>query len=312
MANVYIKAAKIVEAANLLLQREIVLPRLVWRQADAEFRGALNDTITLRVPPVLASRSRTMRSTTALVADESTETSVPVQLATHVYSLLNIKDEDLTLDIVDFTRQVLAPQMRAVAEGMEEVIADALAGATVSSDQEIEFDDSDDMWDVLVDCGAVLSNLKVPRSQRVFVAGTNAEAALLKEDKFVKANESGSTTALEEATITRRAGFTVVGSLALDPDVAYAFHSTAVAFANVAPALPEGATAKARVAMDGLALRYIRDYNPTNATGPVDRSLVDAFVGAASVEQDSAADELGNINRRLVKLTYTGSGPIST
>lgn len=312
MANTYIKAAKIVEAALLLLQREIVLPQTVFRQSDADFKGALNDTITLRVPPVLAARTRTMRSTTGLTADNSAETSVPVQLDTHVYSLLNIKDEELTLDIVDFAKQVLNPQMRAVAEGMEDVIADAMAAATVSDDQEISFGDSDDMWDVLVDCGAVLSNLKVPRSGRFFVAGTNAEAALLKEDKFVKANESGSTTAMQEATITRKAGFTVIGSLALDPDVAYAYHSSAIAFANVAPALPEGATSKARVAMDNLALRYIRDYNPTNSTGPVDRSLVDAFVGAASVEQDSDADALGEINRRIVKLTYTGSGPIST
>ena len=55
-----------------------------------------------------------------------------------------------------------------------------------------------------------------------------------------------------------------------------------------------------RVASESFALRYLRDYNPTNSTGPVDRSLVDAFVGAASVEEDSN-------NNRLVKLSSSAS-----
>ena len=104
--------------------------------------------------------------------------------------------------------------------------------------------------------------------------------------------------------MTRAAGFTVVGSLAIGPNEAYAFDKMAVAFANVAPALPEGATMKSRVATEGLALRYIRDYDPTNSTGPVDRSLVDAFIGAASVVQ-------GGTNHRLVKLTFDGTQTIS-
>src|SRR5688500_12595267 len=99
----------------LLLQREIVLPRLVWRlPPGTSFKGALDDTVTLKVPAILDARTRTLRSANPLIADELAQTSVPVTLDTHVYSLLNITDEELTLDIVDFTRDVLAPQMRAV------------------------------------------------------------------------------------------------------------------------------------------------------------------------------------------------------
>ena len=70
MANTFIKAGQIVSAASMLLQRELVLANLVMRQADSDFRGALNDTVTLRFPAVLASRTRVLRSTTALVADD--------------------------------------------------------------------------------------------------------------------------------------------------------------------------------------------------------------------------------------------------
>lgn len=296
MASTFIKAAQIVQASVLLLQREIVLPRLVWTMPDAGFKGALNDTITLKVPAVLASRTRTLRSTDPLVADTLTETSVPVVLDEHVYSLLNITDEELTLDIVSFAAQVLAPQMRAVAEGMENSIATALENANVTDAHDIALNHTDP-WATIVEANRLLNVANVPRGGRVLLVGSNTEAALLNADIFVKANESGSTDALRDAMIARLGGFTIVGSNAIDDDAAYAFDKYAVAFADVAPALPDGATMKARISSEGLALRYLRDYNPTNSTGPVDRSLVDAFVGASSVEQ-------GGVNNRLVKIVY--------
>jgi hypothetical protein len=302
VANTFIKADQIVQAAALLLEREIVLPRLVWRQPDASFVGALNDTITLRVPAVLDARTRTMRSSTGLTADDLTETSVPVQLDTHVYSLLNITDEQLTLDITDFARQVLAPQMRAVAEGMEDVIATALETATAADLVPVDLSAdpaSGEAFGILVDARQALNALNVPRSERVVVLGSALEAWFLK-DPVVNNHNSGNTDALTEATLNRLAGFTIVGSNALDPYEGYAFHRSAIAFANVAPALPAGAAMASRVATESLALRYLRDYNPTNSTGPVDRSLVDAFVGAASVEEDS-------VNQRLVTLGSSAS-----
>jgi hypothetical protein len=127
--STYIKAAQIVQAAALLLQREIVLPATRVDPARRQLPGALNDTVTLKVPAVLASRTRTLRASAAggRHPDRDQRPGRPRQ---HVYSLLNITDEELTLDIADFAAQVLAPQMRAVAEGMENSIVDALENAT--------------------------------------------------------------------------------------------------------------------------------------------------------------------------------------
>jgi hypothetical protein len=302
VANEFIKAEQIVEAAVLLLQREIVLPRLVWTQPDAAFVGALDDTVTLRVPAVLDARTRTMRSSTPLTADDLTETSVPVQLDTHVYQLLNITDEQLTLDITNFARQVLAPQMRAVAEGMEEVIASKLQSAPAAALVPVDISSapsSGEAFAILVNAAKELNERNVPRSERVVVLGSELEAWFL-QDPVVNNHNSGNRDALEDAMLNRLAGFTIVGSNALSPTEGCAFHRTAIAFANVAPALPDGAPSKARIATEGLALRYLRDYNPTNSTGPVDRSLVDAFVGAASVTEDGT-------NNRLVTLGSSGS-----
>lgn len=305
MANETIKAAQIVEAAVLLLQREIVLPRLVWRQADANFVGALDDTITLRVPAVLDARTRTMRSNTALTFDEFAETAVPVKLDKHVYNGLKIRDEELTLDIRNFASQVLAPQIRAVAEGMEDVIATALAAADAEATSIDFVEGTDEPFDVLVDARRKLNLLNVPMEGRVFLMGANVEAAVLKDDKINQVNTSGTDDALREATINRLSGFTLVTSNAIDPDAAYAFHRTAIALGMVAPSLPDGAASKARVSLEGLAMRYLRDYAPENSTGPVDRSLVDAFVGAASVEDGEEGSET---NKRLVHINFTGQG----
>ncbi len=313
MANTLIKAAQIVNAANLLLQREIVLPRLVWRDFSADgakFKGALNDTITLRVPAVLDARTRVLRSANPLVADSLAETSVPVKLDTHVYQLLNITDEELTLDIVDFIQQVLNPQMRAVAEGMEDAIATAISGATWEAAAVPFVEGVDDPWDVIIDARKALNDLNVSRAGRVLLAGSAVEAALLKSDKFTKVNESGSDDALRDATLNRLAGFTIVGSNAIGEDEAYAFHATAVAFGSVAPAVPEGASMGERRSSNGVTLRYLRDYNPTNATGPVDRSLVDSFVGAASVEEGAdpaASPPVDATNRRGVAIDFTAA-----
>lgn len=304
MAHTILKAAQIVKAAQLLLQREIVLPRTVWRQSSTDFIGRLEDTITLRVPTTVASKSRTLRSETALQAETFVQRAVPVKLDTHLYSLLNITDEELTLDLRDFVTEVLAPQIRGVVEGAENLIAAELANANAADT--VDFvEGSDKPFDVLVDAGAALNALNVPRSGRVFVCGSAVEAALLKDDKISKVNESGTDSALREATINRLAGFTVIGSNALEADEAYAYHQTAIAFGSVAPVVPAGASDGGTTSSEGFALRYLRDYNPTNATGPVDRTLVDMFAGVQSIEDPSGSE---TVNNRLIEIDFTAAG----
>lgn len=303
MANAFLKPEVIAAAGLGILRREVVLPQTVSRLGIADFRGAKNDTITMRVPAIRTAKTRAMRSGAALVAEDLTEVGVDVTLDTHVYDLANITDEELTLDIRDFGAQVLQPQIRGVVEELEDTIVGALEGATVGADQELSVDESDDPYDVFVDARKVLNTLNVPRASRFAVLGANVEAWALKSDKLSKVNESGGDSALRDATLGRVAGFTTLGSNAVDPDAAYFYVSSAVAFALVAPAVPAGATFGQSVSSDGMALRWLRDYDPTYAR---DRSLVDAFTGASSVE-DTYNDDPA-FNRRLVKLELASAG----
>jgi hypothetical protein len=299
VANTFLKATVINRSALKLLQREIVLPRLVWNYASADFQGAYNDTVTLRLPPVLSSREYAWRNTrgSEITVDDLTEIGVPVTLDHDIYSAVAITDEQLTLDIVDFNEQVLMPQVRAVAEGVENLIATTIDGATFGT--ELDLDNSDNAaWATLIAARKALNNANVPRDSRVLLVGADVEAELLTDDRFIRMDSTGdtaATSALRDAMISRLAGFTIVGSNAIDADTAYAFHPTAFAFVNVAPVVPDGVVKGARDSDSGVALRWIRDYEALKLR---DRSVISTFAGCTSVEDD------GSTNVRAVKINF--------
>ena len=300
MANTFLKPTVINRMALKLLQREVVLPRLVWNFADAEFRGAYGDTVTLRLPAVLAAREYGFRNnrSSEIVIDDLTETSVPVVLDTDLYSAVALTDEQLTLDIVDFSEQVLNPQVSAIARGLEDLIVETMQSATYGTSLNIA-DSADGMWGTLLDARKALNDANVPREGRVVVVGSEIEREILSDDKFNRVDSvgDGAVSAVREATINRLAGFTIVGSNAIDPEAAIAFHPTAVAFVNGAPVVPGGANFGSRMAESGLAMRWLRDYDAPHLQ---DRSVVSSFAGCSSVEDD------GTTNVRAVRINFQG------
>lgn len=295
MANTFLKPEVIARTALALLQREIILPRLVWRFGQSDFQGAKDDTITLRVPAVLTARDYEWRTrNAAIVIDDLTETGVDVTLDTHPYSAVAVTDEQLTLDIINFGTQVLQPQVRAVAERLENLIATTLGGAIVPAAAEIAHTiGTTDGYTTAVKARKVLNMQNVPMAGRVLLLGANLEEDFLNSDHLTLVDQSGSDSALRDGTLGRILGFTVVTSNAIDPDIGFAFHATAVAFGNVAPTVPDGASFGASEASDGLAMRWIRDYDPNYLR---DRSVVSSFAGAASVEEDGENMRLAKIN----------------
>ncbi len=53
MANVFVKPEKIVSQGLGLLQRQLILGRIVTRLGKADFVGSRNDTVDVTVPSVL-------------------------------------------------------------------------------------------------------------------------------------------------------------------------------------------------------------------------------------------------------------------
>jgi len=320
VANTFIKPTRIAGMVLGLLERELVLPRLVTRLGLADFRGAFNDTVNVRIPAYVNAREQPWRSGATITLDELSETSFPVQLNKHPYSAVAIQDEELTLDIVSFADQVLRPQIRAVAEKLESYVYTAMTGADLHwAPIAIGIGDApagggtdydNDAKDVLVainEANRRLNVKNVPRSDRVIVMGADIEAALLNGSQLLDAGFAGSDDALRNAMVGRLYGMPVVSTNSIPTNEAWVFHQSAFILANVAPVVPDGVVTGATAALDGLAVRWIRDYDPMTLR---DRSVVSAFAGGASVEEDpdrtsNVGDQIENI--RAVKIIATGS-----
>lgn len=311
MAHSFLKAEKIVDQGLGLLQRELVLPNLVKRLGVADFSGAKNDTINVRIPAILEANEYGWRNNRSapIDYDDLEEFSVPVSLDKHVYSGVKITDEELTLDIASWGEQVARPQIRAVGEKLESYIATAMKNApyaeTVSYDGD-ETGNISGIYETLVEARSILNKANVPSGERFVLLGADVEAAALLSPNLVNVDQSGSSSALRDAVIGKLAGFTIIGNCnSIDPDFAVAFHPTAFAFANVAPEVPSGATAGATSSYEGLAMRWIRDYDPDRLQ---DRSIYSSFAGAASVNDGRESyGALTGENVRAVEIEFTGS-----
>jgi P22 coat protein - gene protein 5 len=282
VVNSFIKAEKIAAAALGILEREIVLPALVWRDAGGDFAGAAGDTVTIRVPARTVARTRPLRGTrpTAsegdgiITMDELTEQSIDVTLDEAVYSAVPVTDEELSLDITSFGQQILFPQVRAVAEGLENKLAAEMTGATYATTLTL---DTDDPYKTLVDARVALNKANVPMSERTCVVGADLEGVFLKSEHLSMVQQSGSDGALRDAVIGRIAGFgNIYVSNALPPDVGFCFHRTAYVLSLRAPVKPEGASWGTSQSHANLAMRVIRDYDFRNV---LDRCLVDTYAG---------------------------------
>lgn len=314
MANDFLKAEKIAAAALGLLQREIVLPALVWRDAGGSFQGAAGDTISIRVPARTTARTRPLRGArpTAsegegiITMDTLAETKVDVTLDEALYSAIPVTDEELTLDIADFGRQILAPQVRAVAEAMENKLAAEMLDASYATTLTL---DTADPYNTLVDARVQLNKDDVPMSERRCVVGADLEGYFLKSEHLAQADKAGDNNALRDAAIGRVAGFgPVYVSNALPPDVGFVFHRTAYVLSLQAPVIPTGVSFGTSQAYQGLACRWLRDYDFRNVQ---DRSLVDVYCGTNTVV-DGDTNEIqeveitGDPTGGTFTLTYSG------
>ena len=296
--HVFVKPSLVFETAVEILQRQRVLQALVTTDGLGDFGGSANDTINIRVPAIAGAHTRTLRDTDrSLTTDDLVEHNIPVQLTEHVYSAIKLTDEQRTLDIRDFARQVLFPQVSAVAYKLEDLIAELIDSATY--DEVIEIDPAD-TFPAFVDGRKKLNDANVPDQNRVLVVGSAVEAAILKDPQFRYAERSGDNNALRRAYLGQIAGMSAFRSNAIDPDVAYEWHPTAFVYVNRAPKISEGIVASASYGADNVALRWLADWSYSEIGL---RSLVDLFTGYKVITEKDGSFVRG------VKMKLAGAAP---
>jgi len=276
-------AAQAAQVAVALASEDAFLSALVNRNFENDLLGGggKGRTVNVKIPAALIARERGIDEIdAAIVMDTITESTVPVTLGTHAYSAVPLSEGDITLNITDFSKQVLGPQVAAVVDFCEEEVASMIRAIAEWNDPTAPDYDPANPVKTLTALRKRLRENGVPQTGLNLVVGTRVYADLLEANAITDASASGSTAALRDGNVGRVRGFNVVESTRVDEDDIVAFHRDAITLAVRAPLTPAGASFGQTVSEKGFSLRYLRDYDVTKT---VDRSMVSTFVGAAAL-----------------------------
>lgn len=291
-------AKPISELAIELLRRQLVLVATASRIPAGEYYGGSGGTVTVRVPTPRVARQHERRGA-QITYDDQNETPVDV-IVQHWYSGTLVSDEELSLDIVNFGRQIVAPQVESVARAAEDRLAtvmNALDGDAMIA-WASEPDPAADKDTVLAIREQLTVN-ELPAGDRWVACAPDITTRLLNVPGFVEADKRGATTALEHAEVGQVYGLRFLESAALDAGTAVAYHRSGFCFGSVRPADPSGGADSSTVTDGGVSLRVIRAYDPGHLSEAVVTSV---FAGAAVVPED----ERGTI-RRAIRIETGGS-----
>ena len=311
--HLVVKPEKLAATAVGLLEQELTIPNLFKKEDFDQFIGAENDTVNMTVEGILPFRDYAWRNNRAapIIFDEYAERKIPVTFGGNVYSGVKVTDEQMTMDVTGWAK-FLTPQVKAVGRGLHRRAVTTLTGAPY----QVTIGNAEvNIRGALIEARRVLNKFQVPDEQRYMIVGSNFEAAMLDDDKLVLAQNVGdaeAVSALRNATLGQKYGFTFVVDQTIGADDAYAILPSGYIFISGAPRVPTGAAHGASQSYEGIALRWMCDYDTLYQQ---DRSVVNTFAGFRTLSDplvgvDGAGAEFVSVGEHFVrgiKLTLDGA-----
>lgn len=267
MANTFLTPDIIAREALMVLRNNAVMANLVHRDYSDEFVSGVGDTITVRKPASFEAKE----FSDSITVQNATETGVEIKMDKHLDVSFAVTSKQLSMDIEDFSAQLLVPAMQAFADKVDQYLLGLKSEITnvVAATGSVQND--------VVDARAYLTKAAAPLTDRRFVYGTDIETKLLKSDLFVSAEKVGDEgTALREASLGRKFGMDFyVDQNADTVEVGgLAFHKNAFALVTRPLALPQGAANAAIVNYDGFGLRVVQGYDMSSKTDTISIDMV--------------------------------------
>lgn len=294
MPNTYLKPEKYAALALASLEKNAVLPMAFTRLDGTAFRGARDDKLTVyRTGGITRARDYEWRTRTApIVLDRIARTETTISMNDHIYNAVPITDEELSLDVRNFVEEVLSPQMDAVVQRAEGKVFRALTTENGFKRTDLAVDGSKRVLTELLGVKSVLDAQGTPKNGRSLIVGSEMANWIRASDDLLKYDPSQATTVFRQSTLGRVADFEIIESSMISDNAFYAVHKSAIVFANMAPAAPDGAVYAARQSFNGWSLRVLKDYDPSFLR---DRSIVSMFGGTSAVkdELELEKDDLG-------------------
>ena len=265
MSNTILTPDIIAREALMVLRNNAVMANLVHRDYSDEFAGAVGDEITVRKPATFVANEYTG----SIQVQDATESGVTVKLDKHLDVSFAVTAKQMTLDIADFSKQLLVPAMQAFADKVDKYLIALEAEATSRHPHATGVIAPAD----LVAARKFLTENAAPLADRRFVVGATAEADLLGNELFVSAEKVGDTATLKEASLGRKFGMDIYvdQNIAKNGDYtpSIAFHKNAMALVTRPLALPQGAAKAAIVNYDGFGLRVVYGYDMNTKTDTI-------------------------------------------
>ena len=205
MGNTFLTPNIIAREALMQLRANCVMAGLVYRDYSSEFVASVGDTITVRKPATFEAKE--FDRTSGIQIQDAVEDGVDVKLDKLLDVSFEVTAEQLTLDIADFSTQLLQPAMQSFAQkidlyllGLYADVPDTTgtAGSTPAAISDI------------TNARQVLAENLVPLPMRRLVIDPSTENKFLQLATFHEADKLGdSGTALREASLGRKFGFDI-------------------------------------------------------------------------------------------------------
>jgi len=205
MGNTILTPSIIAKEALMQLRNNTVMANLVHRDYSQEFVAGVGNTVSIRKPATFEAQEFDRSS--GIQIQDATEGSDTVVLDKLLDVSFEVTSEQLTMDIRDFSEQLLIPAMQGFANkidlyllGLYNDIPDAYgtAGTTPSTVSDI------------TGARKILNDNKVPFANRNLVIDTAAEDKFLQLSTFHEADKVGDNgTAMREASLGRKFGFNI-------------------------------------------------------------------------------------------------------
>lgn len=205
MANTFLTPDAIAMEALVLLQSNLVATRLFSRRYEPELATGMKrgDTIRIRRRGKGTVDEYTGSSVTARPI---TESSISLQLEKHFDATVEVTDRDRSLSIVDFSEQILAPNLVEMGERIDSYALTKLldipnVAATAEAGTLLGAGALPNSVEDLAQVEKGMNDLKIPLMPRYMIASTEYKATLLSVPTFVEVDKSGADSALRMAEI---------------------------------------------------------------------------------------------------------------
>ena len=192
MPNEFLTPQIIANEALMVLESNLTMANLVHRDYSSEF-VKVGDTITVRKPAKFVAKNFTGETQ----KQDATEGSTTVKLDRFRDITVEVTSKELTLDIKDFSKQIVEPAMTAIAQAID---TDLLAVGIEKAGKKATVSATPVISDI-AGVGKALDVSKAPRDNRRLVLPPEILYKYNTIDNFAKQAYKGDSEALKNAEI---------------------------------------------------------------------------------------------------------------